>query len=203
MHEMSTLWLRVAAVFYALGLVHALLTVVRGRTSLFPAALASFRAGVVLHAVAIVEEAIYTGRFPANNFFESSSLCGLLIALLFLFVYWRYQFEGVSVFFFPLIFVMALLGSLGSLAPSWSSSAVRDAWLLVHVSLVLVGYAALLLMAVASIFYLIQERHLKSKKPRLLYDRLPPLGTLDEIISWSMAIGFVLITLSVIGKSVV
>ena len=42
---------------------------------------------------------------------------------------------------------------------------MRDAWLLVHVMMVLLGYAALLLTAVASIFYLIQERQLKRKKP--------------------------------------
>ncbi len=54
-------------------------------------------------------------------------------------------------------------------------------------------------MAGASVFYLMQERQLKSKKAEVLSDGLPPLGTLDEMISWSMAIGFVLITLSVIA----
>jgi ABC-type uncharacterized transport system permease subunit len=54
-------------------------------------------------------------------------------------------------------------------------------------------------MAGASVFYLIQERNLKSKSPRVLKDRIPPLGKLDEIISWSMGLGFVLITLSVLA----
>jgi len=199
MLEMSTLWLRVAAALYAVGLVHSLLVILRGRAYLFAPALGAFRVGVVLHVVSIVEEAFYTGHFPANNFFESVTMCALLIALVFLFVYWRYQFGGFSVFLFPLVFVMTLLGGLGNLAPSWSSPAVRDAWLLVHVALVLVGYAALLLMAGASVFYLIQERNLKSKSPRVLKDRIPPLGKLDEIISWSMGLGFVLITLSVLA----
>ena len=43
---------------------------------------------------------------------------------------------------------------------------MRGAWLTVHVVLVLLGYAALLLTAVASVLYLFQERQLKSKKPR-------------------------------------
>ena len=47
--------------------------------------------------------------------------------------------------------------------------------------------------------YLFQERELKRKKPRKLYYRLPPLGTLDDLISNSMALGFVLITLAVIA----
>lgn len=201
MHEMSTIWLRVTVTLYSLGLLHAILTVLRRGGRVFRAALGAFCVGAVLHTVSIVEEAMYTGHFPANNFYESVSLCALLIALLFLFVYWRYNFESLSVFLFPLVFVMTLVGSLGSPVAPWASSAVRDAWLLVHVVLVLLGYAALLLMAVASIIYLIQERRLKNKKPLVFSDRLPPLGTLDELISGSMAIGFVLITLAVIAGS--
>ena len=40
---------------------------------------------------------------------------------------------------------------------------------------------------------------MKSKKPRKFYYRLPPLGTLDDLISRSMALGFVLITLAIIA----
>jgi ABC-type uncharacterized transport system permease subunit len=67
--------------------------------------------------------------------------------------------------------------------------------------LVLMGYAALSFTAVASVLYLFQERELKSKKPSKFYYRLPPLGTLDELISKFMALGFVLITLAVVAGS--
>src|SRR5437899_545854 len=65
----------------------------------------------------------------------------------------------------------------------------------------LIGYAALLFTAVASLLYLFQERELKSKKPSKFYYRLPPLGTLDELMSKFMTLGFVLITLAVIAGS--
>jgi len=71
----------------------------------------------------------------------------------------------------------------------------------VHVLLELLGYAALLLTAVASVFYLIQEKQLKSKRAGSLFERLPPLGTLDELISDSMSVGFALITLGVVAGS--
>ena len=41
------------------------------------------------------------------------SLCAFLITALFLFVYWRYKLESLSVFIFPLVFVMTLVASLG------------------------------------------------------------------------------------------
>ncbi|HXG35093.1 MAG TPA: cytochrome c biogenesis protein CcsA [Bryobacteraceae bacterium] len=201
MHETSTMWLRVAAALYAAGLTHAVAVLLRRHSGLFRPALVAFSVGTVLHMVSIVEEALYTGHFPLNNVYESVSLCAFLIAVVFLIVYWRYQFETLSVFLFPLVFVMTLLGGLGNPVATWTSEAVRDAWLTVHVALVLLGYAALLVMAAASIAYLIQERHLKRKRPPEWFKSLPPLGTLDELISKSMAVGFVLITLAVVAGS--
>jgi ABC-type uncharacterized transport system permease subunit len=78
---------------------------------------------------------------------------------------------------------------------------VRNAWLLLHVLLVLIGYTALLLTAVGSVFYLIQERRLKAKRPARIFTKLPPLGTLDKLITQSMSLGFVFITLAVVAGS--
>ncbi len=202
MYEMSAIWLRVAVVLYSIGLLHAILTVLRRRSRVFRPALWSFAVGVVLHMVSLVEATVRMKSIPLHNSYESASLCGFLVALLFLFVYWRYQIQTLSVFLFPLVFILTLVGSLGSPLGTWPNPQLRDAWLMVHVALVLVGYAALLVMATSSIIYLLQERHLKTKDPGVLTDRLPPLGTLDELITGSTAIAFVLITLAVIAGSI-
>jgi ABC-type uncharacterized transport system permease subunit len=199
MAEMSVIWLRVAAALYSLGLLHAILTLIRKREHLFRVALGAFSIGAVLHFVSIVEEGLLQNHCPITNFYETLSMCAFLITLLFLFVYWRYKLESLSVFIFPLVFVMALVATMGNPVSAWTSRAVRDAWLSVHIVLVLLGYALLLIMSVASLLYLFQERELKSKKPSKLYHRLPPLGTLDDLISKSMAFGFVFITLAVIA----
>ncbi|MEO8661656.1 MAG: cytochrome c biogenesis protein CcsA [Bryobacteraceae bacterium] len=202
MHEMSVYWLRVAALLYAVGLLHAIVTVLRGRVEIFRVALAAFVVAFVLHFVSLVEMSLALGHLPLNNFFESVSLCAFLIAALFLFVYWRYDFASLSVFLFPLVFLMTMVGSMEIPVATWTNRGVRDAWLLLHVLLVLSGFAALLLTAAASVVYLIQERHLKTKRPRTgMLDRLPPLGTLDDLITKSMNFGFVFITLAVIAAS--
>ena len=201
MAEMSVIWLRVAAALYSVGLLHAILTLVRKREHLFRVALAAFAVGAVLHCVSIVEEGLLINHCPISNFYETLSMCAFLIAALFLFVYWRYKIESLSVFIFPLVFVMTLVATLGNPVAAWSSPVVRDAWLTVHIVCVLLGYAALVFTAGAALLYLFQEREMKSKKPRKFYYRLPPLGTLDELISRSMALGFVLITLAVIAAS--
>jgi len=196
MAEMSVIWLRVAAALYSLGLLHAILTLVRRREHLFGVALGAFSLGAVFHFVSIIEEGIVNNRCPITNFYETLSMCAFLIVVLYLFVHWRYRAQSISAFIFPLVFVMSLVSTLGNPVSAWSSPVVRNAWLTVHIVLVLLGMAALLFTAVGSLLYLFQERELKSKKPRKLYSRLPPLGTLDDLISKSMAIGFVLFTLA-------
>ena len=201
MAEMSVIWLRVAAGLYSLGLLHAILTLVRRREHLFRVALGAFALGSVFHFVSIIEEGIVNHRCPITNFYETLSMCAFLIVVLYLLVHWRYKVESLSVFIFPLVFVMGLVATLGNPVSAWSSPVVRNAWLTVHIVLVLLGYAALLFTAVASVVYLFQERELKTRKPRKSYYRLPALGTLDDLISKSMAVGFVLITLAVIAGS--
>jgi ABC-type uncharacterized transport system permease subunit len=201
MAEMSVIWLRVAACLYSVGLLHAILTLVRKRENLFRVAIIAMGVGAVFHLVSIVEEGLLTNRCPITNFYETLSMCAFLVVLLFLGVYWRYKVESLSVFIFPLVFVMAMVATLGNPVSAWSSPVVRNAWLTLHIVLVLLGYAALVFTAGASVLYLFQERELKNKKPRKFYYRLPSLGTLDEIISRTMAVGFVLITLAVIAGS--
>jgi ABC-type uncharacterized transport system permease subunit len=201
MHEMGVLWLRVATILYALGLLDSITVLLRKKSELFRVAVFAFLVGLVLHMVAIVELTMSIGHLPLDNFYESSSVCAFLIGVLFLFVYWRYNFASFSVCIFPLVFVMTLVGAMEQPVLTWPNSSVRSAWLVLHVMMVLLGYAALLLTAVASIFYLIQERQLKSKRANKFFDRLPPLATLDNLITSAMSFGFVFITLGVIAGS--
>src|SRR6266849_7749776 len=133
MAEMSIIWLRVAAGLYSLGLLDAILNIIRRRAQLFRLALGAVSLGAIFHLVSIVEQGVAMGHFPASGFYESMSLCAFLITALFLFVYWRYKLESLSVFIFPLVFVMTLVATLGSPVSAWSSQTVRNAWLVVHV----------------------------------------------------------------------
>lgn len=201
MAEIGVFWLRVAAALYSLGLLHAILTLIRRRDRLFRVALAAFALGAVFHLVSIVDDGIATNRCPIANFYETLSMCAFLIVLLYLFVQWRYKLASLSVFVFPLVFVMSLVATFGNPVAPWSSPALRNAWLTLHIVMALLSYAALVLMALASLLYLFQERELKSKKSRKSRSWLPALGTLDEVIFKSMAAGFTLNTLALIAAS--
>jgi ABC-type uncharacterized transport system permease subunit len=200
MEQASIFWLRLAVLLYGVGLMHALWTLVSRDQRLWPAARGTFAIALVFHFVSLVDRAMAVEHVPADNFFETISLCGFLIGLVAAFAYVRYQFPSLSIIVFPLVFAMTLAGVLGTPVGGWASPRVRGLWLLIHVVLVLAGYAALLLAAAASVFYLVQERHLKQKKSAGL-PGMPALMTLDKLLTTSMGLGFVLITLALLVGS--
>jgi ABC-type transport system involved in cytochrome c biogenesis permease subunit len=193
MGESSVLWLRVAAALYSIGLIDAIITVMRRRESLFRIALGAFGLGALFQLVSIVEQGLSQGQLPVNDIFETMSFCAWVITVTFLAIYYRYKAGSLSVFIFPLVFVMTLVGALRSPVSPWSNPVMRSTLLAVHVVASLLGYAALLFTAAAAVAYLFQERQLKRKQTGG-YRVLPPLGTLDDLISKSLGIGFGFIT---------
>ena len=195
----SIFWLRVAACFYAVGLLHSIVVLLRRSNVLYPLARGAFRVGATLQAVAIVDLTMAVHRIPVDTAFQTVNLCAFLIAVLFVAVDWKYLFATTAVAHFPLVFVMTLVAATEPRsAAAMTDVRVRQTWLALHIVLVLAGYASLILTAVASVCYLIQERRLKSKKPTRLLEKLPPLGTLDNLISGSLGVAFVLITLGLV-----
>lgn len=207
MNDFSILWLRVAAALYLVGLVDSILTLLRRETRMFPFALAAVQAAVVFHFVSIAEHSTTLGHLPVGNFFDTASMGAFMFAVVFLLVYWKYCFEGLSLLVFPLVAVLSVAAAMGAPLAPWANRQIRDVWLLVHIVLVLIGYSALLLGAGAALFYLLQERRLKKKQMTGAFlgfldsDRVPPLGTLDTMITHSLSVGFVAITLAVIAGS--
>lgn len=198
MGESSVLWLRVAAGLYSLGLLDAITTVMRRREGLFRVALSAFGLGAVFHLVSIVEQSLTLHHLPVNNIFETMSFCAFVITATFFAIYIRYKAASLSVFIFPLVFVMTFVGALRSPVSPWTNPVARSTWLLTHVVATLLGYAALLFTAAASIVYLWQEKQLKQRKVATYSRILPPLATLDELISNSLGAGFAFITLGII-----
>ncbi|MBI4467056.1 MAG: cytochrome c biogenesis protein CcsA [Acidobacteria bacterium] len=194
---MSRLWLWVALGFYSLGLVHALLTVVRRRPAWFRLALVAIGLGFLFHFVSLVEQGLAVGHFPVTNIAEATSLFAFLITLGFLVAYWRYEMTSLSVFAFPIVFVMTLAAVLSQPAALPVAPLLEQSWVPLHVSFALVGYAALILAFLAGVMYLIQERELKRHQPHAFYYRLPPLETIDGLGSRALAVGFPFITLGI------
>jgi ABC-type uncharacterized transport system permease subunit len=198
---MPLFWLRVALAFYGIGLLYAFFALGRRAGGLQRVAMPAIFAGALFHFVSLIEAGRMSGEWAPATLPSAESLLAFLVIAFFIGFWLKYRALSPGVFVFPLVFLLALAAAFGSGAPELSSPLLRTSWIFAHVTLIFLGYAALLLSLVASLLYLVQERRLKAKSPQLW--RMPPLETIDEIGYRSLLIGFPFMTLGLVAGSIV
>lgn len=200
---MPLLWLRIAVILYGLGLAYALLVLARHARSLANVIVHLMGLGMTFHLVSLVEASITFGRFLPANVHHSESLMAFMLMAVFMIVYGLYDTTSPGIFIFPLVFLLTFSSAIGQEPPQFNNPLLRSGWIITHVVLIFIGYAALAFSFAASLLYLWQERTLKSKRNLGLLSRLPALEVIDEIGYRLLLIGFPFMTLGLIAGSVV
>ena len=205
---MYLIWLRVAAVLYAAASI-----------AVFPAVLYGLErwrkicvhvAGMALffHFVSAVEMLVQAHRWMPMGVREVESLLGLVITGLFFLVWWLYDAVSLGIFALPCTFFLLFVPALGPGRYTFPSEGVRISWLVAHIIALMLAYAALGFSLLASVFYLLQERRLKSKLTarreghRLPLDWLPSLDSLERIAHATLEFGFPCMTVGLVIGSV-
>lgn len=204
-------WLRVAAVLYAVAALTALPAVLYAFPRWSRACLPATSLAFLFHAVSVTEMLGLAHRWVPVGYAEVESLLGLAIAGIFLAIGGIYGTVSFGVFALPASFLLVFVPALGGGRYSFPSEGVRTGWLVVHISFLLAAYASLAFSMVASFLYLVQERRLKShfamvssggrSSMWLSFDRLPPLDTLERIAHSTLLFGFPCMTLGLLVGS--
>ena len=200
---MPILWLRVALVFYAVGLVYAILLLTKRGEILARIIPSAIGMGMIFHFVSLVEVFRLAGQPTMASVHNSESLLAFLIILFYYVIFLRYRTTSPGIIAFPIVFLLTFAAANGQQQFLFTTPGLRSGWLFAHIALIFTGYAALVLSFGASLLYIVQERSLKSKKPGGLFSRLPALEVIDEIGYRSLLLGFPFMTLGLIAGSVV
>ena len=196
---MSLFLLRLTIGFYSIGLLHAFLTIITRKKILFRMVLASIVIGFFCHAFAIGLAWSESQHPPISTLQDVFSFFALVIVLAFLLSYARYRLYSLSVFVFPLAFILTLLANLISSPSQPYPEILRSLWLYIHVPTIFLGYSAFFVAFASGLMYLIQENELKRKRPQAFYYRLPSLEVCDELGYRSLSIGFPLLTIGLVA----
>ena len=143
------------------------------------------------------------GHAPLSNLYESLAFFALVIGILYLVIEWRYKSRIIGVFCSPLAFLAI---AYASLSPNISDRiqplipALKSNWLIAHVVLCFVGYAAFAVAFGVSIMYLIRQR--ETGEGKTLLDRLPALRILDELNHQLIMFGFLFLSAGIITGAV-
>jgi ABC-type transport system involved in cytochrome c biogenesis permease subunit len=193
--QITLLWLAVAV--YGVGIVMTIPSVIRRRASLHPASLVALGLGLGLHGAAFVFPAVQTLRLPVTDVRSALSFFALLVTGAFFFVYLRYRITALGLFMLPLVFVLTLISGFRR-EDSLATAGFGTRWLLVHTASIFLGYTGFFLTFVAAVMYLIQERELKSKRPKAFYYRLPSLEVCEELYYRSLVFGLPFLSLGIL-----
>jgi ABC-type uncharacterized transport system permease subunit len=200
---MPIIWLRVALGCYAVGLLYALVALTRSSDWLGKVALHAAYLGMVFHFVSLFESMRNSGQIAVASVHNVESVLAFLIMVVFMIVYLTYKTTSPGIIVFPLVFFLTLIAATHQQPFLQIPFGVRRGWIIMHVSLILTGYAALIVSFCASVLYLIQEHTLKSKSSAWIVSRLPALDTIDEIGYRSLLLGFPFMTLGLIAGTVI
>jgi ABC-type transport system involved in cytochrome c biogenesis permease subunit len=178
---MYLVWLRVAAVLYAVASLTALPAVLyafpRWRKVCLPAAGLAF----LFHLVSAVEMLSVAHHWVPVSYGEIESILGLLIAGIFLAIGGIYGTVSFGIFALPASFLLVFVPALGATRYTFPSPGVKMGWLVVHIAFLLAAYASLAFSMVASFLYLVQERRLKSHLVMVGVGYAPPTSQRRDV----------------------
>jgi cytochrome c-type biogenesis protein CcsB len=155
--------------------------------------------GFVIHTVSIIYRYIAAGHIPITNTHEATSFFSWCIMFIYFLLQFRYKINLLSSFIMPVVFILMLSSSMLPREIKPLSPLLQSYWLGIHAVFAFMSNAAFALAFGVGLMYLVQERHVKSKRLGGLFERLPSLQTLDEINYRLITWGFPLLTLAIIS----
>ena len=149
-------------------------------------------AGFICHTVALILRWLERGRPPVGSMAELVSLVIWTVVGAELLIERRRDLGAFRAFVLPVVLALGLglPTGLRTLVLEPRATGVG----MVHVSLVLIGMAALVLNFGGALMYVLQDRQLKSRRPGKIFYSLPPLDALDRLTYATLAAGFPFLT---------
>ncbi|MBI3758309.1 MAG: c-type cytochrome biogenesis protein CcsB [Deltaproteobacteria bacterium] len=201
---MNTWWLIPALAFYAFSLAGFAMerAGLRGRISQSAGVLLG--AGAAIQTGDLLMRGIQAGNIPVTNFAQALVFLAWLTAIAGLVVIVRFRMPVIGVYVAPIVIVALGIGAATMRTSHLTMpESLRSAWLPIHVTFALLGYALFVLAAIVSLVYLVYERRLKAKRPLLPSDeRTPSLEKLDRINYRLLGWGFLMLSLAIVTGAI-
>ncbi|MPZ00378.1 MAG: c-type cytochrome biogenesis protein CcsB [Actinophytocola sp.] len=161
--------------------------------------------GVLLHLAALVLRGLATSRVPWGNMYEYMMAVCLIAVITWLVVLRKYpSVRHLSVFvLLPVVILLFVGGTMLYATAAPVQPALQSYWLIIHVSAAIVSSGMFLVPGVASILYLIRDRH-ESNPSRFakVAGHLPGRSVLDRVSYRTTVLAFPIYTFGVLCGAV-
>lgn len=194
-------YLSLALVFYAISMI---LTLRRLRQGVDSPALqrcnySTMLLGFLLHTLFLYFRGETVQRCPLTNTFETTVFVAWSIVLFYLIIGPAYRLSFLGAFTAPLVLAITAIALWGLPDIAAVEPAKRSAWVEFHAAIAVLAYGAFALAVVCAAMYLIQERQLKRRQLNRSFLLLPSLEQLDQITLRLVGLGFLMLSVGVLG----
>lgn len=155
-------------------------------------------AGCVPLIALLLTRGLRAGEIPAFTRFEAITCYAVLLAIAYLHAIRRHEMRGIAAILVPYLTLIFALALPGLAASTGAGPKLQSVWLGVHILTAFAGYALFSLAAVLALAYLVQDYNLKHKHVGLVFQRLPSLEALDQLMYHEAGIAFTLFSLSIV-----
>ena len=144
---------------------------------------------LLVHFVALQVRARTLHSVPYRDLSDSMSFFAWLMAVAYLFLAFRHRERSTGPFLVPLVMIFLAVSLVTHPSPSPVKKGLAGPLFAFHVTMAILGYAALSLAFVLALLYLVQNRQLRTRRTGLLFSRLPALDVLDRMERTAIGVG--------------
>lgn len=153
-------------------------------------------AGLLVHFAALQVRARRLHSVPYRDLADSMSFFAWMIAVAYVFLFFRHRERSTGPFLIPLVIVFQGIALAARPTAAPAVPALTGSLFAFHVTTAILGYAALSLSFVLALLYLVQNRQLRQRRTGLLFSRLPALDVLDGMARTAIAVGVAALAIS-------
>lgn len=192
MSPLESIFLWISLVMYALaggGYVYAL---VFRNERIMNRLIHLIGVGFVMHTVAIAARYHAQGHLPWSGDYEQGLMGGWFIILLTLYVgYGRRKLHILAVGTVPAALLIMGYGTMRNPVLTPMSASLKTVWLYIHVYFAWLAFGAYTLAMGAGVVYLLKRRDAARVARNPLYERMPALDRLEELMFRYVVFGFI------------
>lgn len=152
---------------------------------------------LLFHSIFLVTRSIRSGHLPFVGLHESMSFFAWLIAIVYLFLEFRFRDKSIGAFVVPLILTAQVVSTLLTHPESPLPPLLQSSWFSVHVTASFVAYAAFFFSFITGLLYVMQVYYLNARRMGVVFSRLPALDMLDGMNLKATSIGWFFLTIGI------
>lgn len=192
MSPLESVFFWITLSIYALGGGGYIYVLVFRNTRLMEKLVHLVAAGFAAHSATIAARYAATGHLPWSGDYEQGLMGGWFIILCTLYVgYGKRKLDILAVGTLPAALLIMGYGAMRNPVLTPMAASLKTVWLYIHVYFAWLAYGAYTLALGAGVVYLLKRRDATRPEQNPVYDRLPSLERLEELMFRYVVFGFI------------